>query len=385
MHLVFAGQHGIWVILFAWGFAVMAALQPSSSFVHTQCAGHRPIYAPLIEHQLSRYRFGEPMTVEGVLQLIGDRNSSKSQILVVNNVVFTRVAPYGNMQTYYIPLFRKLTGKAVLPDLMLASNLFDLPEDDIARRGGPWFGYCNVPFLTTNLLLPAREGVSSHLHCGTNCEPFTNLDRRKGKAIFLGSSTGWASGHRQGAILAGILHNESVYSGYTKIIDLPAEDTIEEDHLALPHETKPKMSLADQVKGYKYIINADGHCAALRLRQLLASDCVVLWIESNQIEWFYPLLQPFVHYIPVRFDAQEAANKLLPDLIEKIAWAEANPKTMANIVHNANKFATTHLSEHALSCYSLQLLDDYARLFSDAHKLKDIVKTGGFKHIHKHT
>ncbi len=122
MYLVSPRQNGIWVILLAWGFGVAAALQPSSSFVHTQCTGHRPIYAPLIEHQLSRYRLGEPLTVDGVLQSTGDRNSSKSQILMVNNVVFTRVAPYGNMQTYYVPLFRKLSGKAVLPDLMLASN-----------------------------------------------------------------------------------------------------------------------------------------------------------------------------------------------------------------------------------------------------------------------
>jgi len=58
---------------------------------------------------------------------------------------------------------------------------------------------------------------------------------------------------------------------------------------------------------------------------------------------------------------------------------------VANIMHNANKFATTHLSEHAISCYSLQLLDEYARLFSDAHKLKDIVKIGGFDYKHEHT
>ena len=56
---------------------------------------------------------------------------------------------------------------------------------------------------------------------------------------------------------------------------------------------------------------------------------------------------------------------------------------MAIIVHNVNKFATTHFSENALSCYSLQLLDDYACLFSNAHKLKDIVKSGGFKYIHE--
>ncbi len=63
--------------------------------------------------------------------------------------------------------------------------------------------------------------------------------------------------------------------------------------------------------------------------------------------------------MPVRFVAQEAVHGLdpLPDLAEKIAWAETNPQTMANIVHNAKKFATNHLSEHAQPCCSLQLLD----------------------------
>ena len=123
-----------------------------------------------------------------------------------------------------------------------------------------------------------------------DCEPFTNLDRRKGKANFLGSSTG--NGHRQAAILAGILHTESVYSGYTKIVELPVEDTTDENHVAWPHETKPKMSLADQVKGHKCIINADGHCAASRLRQLIASDSVVLWVESTSSNIFIQYCSP---------------------------------------------------------------------------------------------
>ena len=374
----------VWLVTVVWALtackAFTTALPPSSSFVYTQCAGHLPIYEPLIEHQLSRYRLGEPLSIEHVLHLDGGQDARNPQILVVNNVVMTKVVPFGNMQTYYVPLLKRLTGKAVLPDLVLATNVFDLPEDDTARLGGPWFGYCNVPFWTTNLLLPAREGVSSHLGCGTNCEPFTNLDRRKGKAVFLGSSTGWASGHRQGAVTAGLLHDESVYSGYTRLVDLPAEDTLHQDNLTLPHDTKPEMSLADQVKKYKYIINADGHCAALRLRQLLASDSAVLWIESDQVEWFYPLLQPFVHYIPVRFDVHHTDTDPLPDLLNKIAWAEANPKVVAGIVHNANKFATTHLSEHALSCYSFQLLDEYARLFTDGHKLTDVVQSKSAKY-----
>ena len=360
-----------------------AALPPSATFVHTQCAGHRPIYETLIEQQLARYRKGEPLSVDDVLRLEGGQGTKEPQILVVNGVASTQVAPFRNMQTYQVPLLKKLTGKAMLPDLVLACNVFDHPEDDIARGGGPWFGYCNMPFQSTNLLLPARDGVSTHLRCGSNCEPFTNLDRREAKAVFLGSSTGWTSGHRQGAIVAGLLHNESIYSGYTRLVDLPPIDSLEEDHM--PHSTEAKMSLADQVKQYKYIINADGHCAALRLRQLLASDSAVLWIESNQVEWFYPLLQPFVHYIPIQYDVNQAESDPLPDLVEKLAWAEANPKLIANIVHNANKFATTHLSEHALSCYSFQLLDEYARLFYDSHKLQDLAKSSAFRHVHKPT
>lgn len=53
---------------------------------------------------------------------------------------------------------------------------------------------------------------------------------------------------------------------------------------------------------YKYIVNVEGHCSALRLKHLLAGPSAVLFVQSEEIEWFYPLLNPFVHYIPVRFE-----------------------------------------------------------------------------------
>ena len=57
--------------------------------------------------------------------------------------------------------------------------------------------------------------------------------------------------------------------------------------------------LALQVAQYKYIVNVEGNCAALRLKHLLAGPSAVLFVQSDEIEWFYPLLKPFVHYIPV--------------------------------------------------------------------------------------
>ena len=56
-----------------------------------------------------------------------------------------------------------------------------------------------------------------------------------------------------------------------------------------------------QVALYKYIVNVEGNCAALRLKQLLAGPSAVFFVQSDEIEWFYPLLTPYVHYIPVSF------------------------------------------------------------------------------------
>ena len=250
------------------------------------------MYAPLIENQLSPYRSTQGLSVEDGLKLEG---AATPQVLVVDGGAMTQETPAVNMAAYWVPLLNEIHGKALLPNLVIATDIWDQPEDDTFRKGGPWFGYCNYLFQTTNLMLPAGAGVMSRLCCGKNCEPFTNLDMRQAKAVFLGSSTGWFVGRRRATVLAGILHNDIVYSGYTQMIDLP------DSALSTTDEVLSHMELAEQINRYKYIINADGHCAALRLRQLLASDSAVFWVETNQIEWFYPLLQPFVHYIPVRY------------------------------------------------------------------------------------
>ena len=56
-----------------------------------------------------------------------------------------------------------------------------------------------------------------------------------------------------------------------------------------------------QVSGYKYIVNVEGAgwACADRLPALLTSDSVVLKQASRNVEWWYALLQPWVHYVPV--------------------------------------------------------------------------------------
>ena len=256
------GHHLVACLSIAVLVATAESLPSSSNFLHTQCDGHRRMYQPIIDSQLAAYRAG--LKVKDILQLDGPPDPIA---MVYNNSLMARQIPALNMAAIWVPLVKQLMRKVILPDLVLAGNTWDTPEDDTFKQGGPWFGFCNLMFMTSNLLLPSGSGLVSHLRCGEECWPFTdrqaskafagthhkgshagqsfanhmsaaasvptlsehsnpqkkhevhayNLptciccsDHRIPKAIFLGSSTGWERGRRQAVVLAGQLHNETV-------------------------------------------------------------------------------------------------------------------------------------------------------------------------------
>ena len=132
------------------------------------------------------------------------------------------------------------------------------------------------------------------------------------------------------------------------------------------------MELTEQVSRFKYVVNVEGNCAALRLRRLLASPSAVMFVQSDEIEWYYPLLKPYVHYIPVRFWASGGAEGFLVDLAKKVRWAEAHPERVAAIVREANEFARFYLSRQGAECFAMQMLDAYARLLRDPWNVRRI-------------
>ena len=83
---------------------------------------------------------------------------------------------------------------------------------------------------------------------------------------------------------------------------------------------------------YKYIINVDGYGASFdgsiwKLR----SSSLVIWItdeSSNMycIQWYFPLLKPFIHYVPSSIDKLE----------DTFLWCESHPSECINIIKNAN-------------------------------------------------
>lgn len=83
----------------------------------------------------------------------------------------------------------RLLNELTLPDMPIAFNPDDRPSADEDVGGGPFFGYCNVPKLTTNLPFPDLWSPEA-LSCGPGCTPFTASDQRQEQAVFLGRPTG---------------------------------------------------------------------------------------------------------------------------------------------------------------------------------------------------
>ena len=59
----------------------------------------------------------------------------------------------------------------------------------------------------------------------------------------------------------------------------------------------------------------------------LKSNSVVLHVESDQTQWYYDKLEPWVHYIPIKND--------LSNLIDILCWCTSNDVKCNEIAQNS--------------------------------------------------
>jgi hypothetical protein len=95
------------------------------------------------------------------------------------------------------------------------------------------------------------------------------------------------------------------------------------------------LSLDEQVRSWTLLIDVEGNGWSARLKLLLASGRPVLVQERPWREWFFRLLRPGVHYLPVRAD--------LSDLAAQVEWAQTHPAEAARIGRDGQRFAREHL------------------------------------------
>ena len=85
---------------------------------------------------------------------------------------------------------------------------------------------------------------------------------------------------------------------------------------------------------FKYLINADGYsCAWKSLFLKLASPSLTVILQSDIEQWYFRELLPWVHYVPMRFDAK--------DVIDVYEWLIGHSDEVEEIIRNANKLVSS--------------------------------------------
>ncbi len=143
-------------------------------------------------------------------------------------------------------------------------------------------------------------------------------------------------------------HSESIDAGFIHLDNPQIKVAVEKLGLK-----KPPLSKRDHL-AYKYLPVLDGRmCTYPGYQWRLLSNSVCLKQESDEVQWFYRALKPYVHYIPVQND--------LSDLLEKIEWARKHDREAQNISIQAQQFASQHLKFEDVYFYLYLALHHYAK------------------------
>jgi hypothetical protein len=113
---------------------------------------------------------------------------------------------------------------------------------------------------------------------------------------------------------------------------------------------KKDQIVKDDHPQYRHLLHVDGQTASWGLAHKINSGSVVLWIQSarNHREFYYPLLKPWIHYIPIQPDVS--------DLKSIAKWIHSNQASVKQIARNAAHLADTRMRAQDLYCYVYRLL-----------------------------
>jgi hypothetical protein len=133
-----------------------------------------------------------------------------------------------------------------------------------------------------------------------------------------------------------------------KLVEDPAR------HESIKHLIGNRFNFEDFLN-YKYLPNVTGTMASSpALQWRLLSNSVTLQQETDEIQWFYRALKPYVHYVPVKHD--------LSDLIEKIEWSQSHDDLCKQIADNSTEFVLNNLMTEDIYLYFYLVLNRYSSL-----------------------
>ena len=113
---------------------------------------------------------------------------------------------------------------------------------------------------------------------------------------------------------------------------------------------------------YKYLASIDGNTSAWkRVPWIMASNSVLVKQETDTMQWFYPAIKPYTHYVPLKEN--------LSDIFEQLEWMKNNDSKVKQISINAQNFVKNELMPKNIQAHAAITLNEYHKLH---HKNKII-------------
>lgn len=116
-------------------------------------------------------------------------------------------------------------------------------------------------------------------------------------------------------------------------------------------------------KDYGYVVNVGNNGFADRFKDLLAGKNVIFQVMNNYIEWFYPGMKPYVHFIPVKHD--------FSDLCEKYKLISSSPESAERLAANARSFFVTSMRVEDRDEYVGEIFRQWGELWYKHISLKN--------------
>ncbi len=109
---------------------------------------------------------------------------------------------------------------------------------------------------------------------------------------------------------------------------------------------------------YKYLIAIDGNTSPWqRVPWIMFSNSVLMKQETNNVQWFYPALKPYVHYVPLQDD--------LTDIFFQLEWLKQHDEQAKQISLNAQQFIENNLLPEDIDKQMVITLNEYNKMQID--------------------
>eukprot|EP00408_Alexandrium_pacificum_P060281 CAMPEP_0171163168 /NCGR_PEP_ID=MMETSP0790-20130122/4994_1 /TAXON_ID=2925 /ORGANISM="Alexandrium catenella, Strain OF101" /LENGTH=439 /DNA_ID=CAMNT_0011627845 /DNA_START=52 /DNA_END=1371 /DNA_ORIENTATION=+ len=128
-------------------------------------------------------------------------------------------------------------------------------------------------------------------------------------------------------------------------------------------ESWMKNEMSDEeTAGFKYIFHVGNNGYSDRSWRMFALGAVVLLVDNGWSEWYFSLMEPWVHYIPVKADSSNAC--------EVLHWARKNSAAAQKIAENGREFVEKCMTESLVDLYTAEVIRQMGALWELGDKAK---------------